>query len=132
MEPLFKVGDKVKVKKREHPSDWYPDKFCVDNMDFLSGRELYIVGMVIDAYLPEKHILEGDGVIYILEDYKMWCLTSQMFEKVEDCDDFSNNLYVKALKRSIQYFKRSILKKQASLMPTIQPRKRNKIKFNFK
>lgn len=100
MEPLFKVGDKVRIVKRRLPSRAYKYGFS-DEMTRLEGN-IYTISSIIEKdntlYLP----IHDDDCRYQLLEFPASCFiwSSGMFEAVHEADvpkDYSNTIKLKKL-----------------------------------
>ena len=78
----YKVGDKVRIKKRTYASNWYPFSF-VDTMAAHSGQ-IFTTSEIRDA-IDKRCERNGDFHLYLLkEDTDGLHWHSTMFEKAED------------------------------------------------
>lgn len=102
MEPLFKVGDRVRIVKRRLPSYSYKYVFS-DEMAKLEGN-IYTISSITEKdntlYLP----IHDDDCKYELSEYPARCFTwsSGMFEAVNKAgvtEDNSNTIKLKKLCR---------------------------------
>lgn len=129
MEPLFKVGDLVRVRVRER-TNHYKDYPCcfLDEMTKHSGQIFRIRDVRPNAYSNDDHILKGDEAIYLLdEDGHGWKWSSPMLEKIDVRVDSCGWVEMRYSEETLNW-----AAPRASSNPIIQTRKRNKIKFNFK
>lgn len=83
MEQQFDVGDKVRIKFRDHSSDDYKFQFT-DEMARLSGK-IYTIRAVAEDEFNDSYEVEDDNCRYFLEeepaDHFTW--SSGMLEYVE-------------------------------------------------
>lgn len=79
MEPLFKVGDKVRVKRRVGSKDDYKFSF-VDEMVALACKELTIERVLPDRNISKKPVPDDNALYYMQESGYSW--SSGMLEKV--------------------------------------------------
>lgn len=102
MEPLFKVGDKVRIVERRLPSYSYKYGFS-DEMARLEGN-IYTISSITEKdntlYLP----IHDDDCRYKLSEYpaRYFTWSSGMFEAVHKADvpeDHSNTIKLKKLCR---------------------------------
>lgn len=78
MEPKYKVGDTVTIKKRDGKSFEYSFTF-VDEMAKLAGKQFKVIRIHGSDLSPNK-IIPDDGFRYILDDPKQFNWASSMFE----------------------------------------------------
>lgn len=78
MEPLFKVGDKVRVKERIGSKDDYKYSF-IDEMAALAGEVLTIERILPDRNTSEKPVPDDNALYYMKESDYSW--SSGMLEK---------------------------------------------------
>ena len=82
MEPKYKVGDVVTIKKREGTSTDY--SFCfVDAMAALSGKQFKVTKVSKDMFPPTRKFPD-DGFRYHLNDPGDYNWASSMFEDSVD------------------------------------------------
>lgn len=78
----YKVGDKVRIKRRTHESGWYPFTF-IEDMAAYSGQ-IFTISEIRTA-IDQRCDCNGDFHFYLLEeDEDRFRWHSTMFEKVED------------------------------------------------
>lgn len=83
MEPLFKVGEKVRIKKRTGKEDDYKYSFT-NTMSRLAG-EIFTIKEVEADYDVEVKVIPDDDALYtLLEDNNKMGWASSMLEKVSD------------------------------------------------
>lgn len=93
MEPLFKVGDKVRVKRRVGSKDDYKFSF-VDEMAALAGKELTIERVLPDRDYSKKPVPDDNALYYMQGSGYSW--SSGMLEKVPSSSiTIGNNKRVK-------------------------------------
>lgn len=79
----YKVGDKVRIKRRERKGDEYPFTF-VDDMALLEGKVYTISAISTVSHLRETELYNGDPHKYKLaEDSLSFNWHSSMFEPAE-------------------------------------------------
>lgn len=82
MEPIFKVGERVRVKKRID-SESYKYSFT-DSMAQLSGQVFTIEQVVPNNNMNTGFSIPDDCALYILkEDRKNWSWSSGMLERAD-------------------------------------------------
>lgn len=81
MEPLFKVGEKVRVKRRVGSKDDYKFSF-VDEMAALAGKELTIERVLPDKNDSKKPVPDDNALYYMQESGYSW--SSGMLERVSN------------------------------------------------
>lgn len=79
MEPLFKVGEKVRVKRRVGSKDDYKFSF-VDEMAALAGKELTIESVIPNRNNSIKPVSDDNASYQMKESGYTW--SSGMLEKV--------------------------------------------------
>lgn len=86
-EPLYKVGDKVKVKKRIGESEDYRYGF-VDEMDEPYGGKIVTIISVKPLSIRGLYHYPDDGYKYqIVEDRQKYNWASSMFEPISEPSD---------------------------------------------
>lgn len=80
MEPLFKVGDKVRIKKRTGGEYEYKFTFT-DEMAKYAGAIVTIKSVEADYYCGDKCKVPDDNALYTLKELQ-WSWSSGMLEKV--------------------------------------------------
>lgn len=108
MQPLYKVGDTVKIKQLSAKSEAYRHGIN-DEMIDQSGKTFKIVS--VEPSMAPKGLLPDDGFKYKLED-SIWAWASSMFEE-------------SPVKKS------SKTKKSKEPKVKISFHKKKKLKFNF-
>lgn len=88
MEPIFKVGDKVRVKKREYDVCAYKHQF-IDKMAELSGK-IYTIAQVYPNNLLNTYQVKDDCTTYILKEKPYFLWSSGMLEIVEKVEENKN------------------------------------------
>lgn len=81
MTPLFKVGQKVRIKKREGKDDDYKYSF-VDDMANMAGQ-IVTVTEVMPAFSHESRKYADDCAKYYI-DIGSWSWASSMLEPIEE------------------------------------------------
>lgn len=93
MEPLFKVGEKVRVKRRVGSKDDYKFHF-IDEMAALAGKELTIERVIPNINDSIKPVPDDNASYYMQENGYSW--SSGMLEKVSSSSiTIGNNKGVK-------------------------------------
>lgn len=101
MEPIFKIEEKVRVKRRVGDSHDYKYSFT-DNMARLAGKTFTIIGVrpnisIIKCKYPD------DNALYILkEDKDGYSWASSMLEKISE---ISSDSLIKPRKKLVLNFK---------------------------
>lgn len=83
MEPIFKVGDKVRIKKRTQPSDDYKYSFA-DAMAKLAGQIFIIKSVSADHNTKKRPVSDDNALYHLKEDVGNWSWASSMLERVSD------------------------------------------------
>lgn len=81
MEPLFKVGEKVRVRRRVGCKDDYKFSFS-DEMAALAGKELTIERVLPDRNIFKKPVPDDNALYYMQESCYSW--SSGMLERVSN------------------------------------------------
>lgn len=106
MEPIFKVGEKVRVKKRVGNRSSYKYSF-EDNMARLVGN-VFTIRIAFPDHCQTKCVVPDDNALYYLEEVS-YAWSSGMLEKVsENSSDFLTNSpksLVKPRKKLVLNFK---------------------------
>lgn len=107
MEPIFKVGDKVKVKRRVGARGDYKYTFT-DEMARLAGK-IFTIRLVIPDHCRVRCNIPDDNTLYYLKEINSYPWSSGMLEKVsENSSDFLTNSpksLVKPRKKLVLNFK---------------------------
>lgn len=83
----YKVGDKVRIKRRERKGDEYPFTF-VDDMADLEGKVYTIKSISIVSFFRETELCNGDPHKYrLVEDSCQFSWHSSMFEPAEYAEE---------------------------------------------
>jgi hypothetical protein len=106
MEPIFKVGDEVKIKRRVGNRSNYKYSF-EDNMAKLVGN-VFTISSILPDHCQTKCIVPDDDALYHLKNVP-YAWSSGMLEKVsENSSDFLANppkSLVKSRKKLVLNFK---------------------------
>lgn len=101
MEPIFKVGEKVRVKERVDNKYAYRYSF-EDTMAELSGKTFTISRAVPDRY-GKKYSIPDDNTLYFLEEDTMgYAWSSGMLERISE---ISSDFLIKPRKKLVLNFK---------------------------
>lgn len=108
MKPIFKVGEKVRVKRRVGNNHDYKYSF-EDNMARLAGN-VFTISDVLPNHCQTKFKIPDDGALYHLKGINLYyAWASSMLEKVsETSSDFLTNSLkslVKPRKKLVLNFK---------------------------
>lgn len=107
MEPIFKVGDKVRVKRRVGNRSSYKYSF-EDNMAKLVGKT-FTIREVFPNHCRTKCVVPDDDALYCLKEVGPYAWSSGMLEKItENPSDFltdSPKSLVKPRKKLVLNFK---------------------------
>lgn len=101
MEPIFKAGEKVRVKKRVGDSRDYRYTFS-DTMAELSGKTFTISRVVPNRYGKEYSIPDDNTLYFLKEDTIGYAWSSGMLEKISE---ISSDSLIKPRKKLVLNFK---------------------------